>query len=360
MIREPDGVEVVATAADADGLDRPPLLVLDRVRRFLDEHDIGEGPLAWQRIGDGQSNITYLIEREDRRVVLRRGPRPPLPRSTHDMLRESRVQQGLARVGVPVPQILAVCADESLLGVPFYVMDYLDGEILLGSAPASLDTWDQRRATSEALVDTLASLHGVDLELAGLADFGRPQGYLERQIATFSGLASQVSERGLPLVAELGVWLEAHRPETQRAALVHGDYRLGNVMFRREAPASVAAVLDWEMAALGDPLADLDYLTATYCDVGSPGSVMEISDVTREPGYLTRAEIAERYAARSGLDVSQLPWYQALALWKSSVFLEAIYTRWVRGERPGDEFAPVLEHEIPRLLEVARDYAREA
>ena len=360
MIREPDGIEVVATGADTASLDRPPLLILDRVQGFLDEHGIGEEPLAWQRIGDGQSNITYLIGREDRRVVLRRGPRPPLPRSTHDMLREARVQQGLARVGMPVPKILAVCADESLLGVPFYVMDYLEGEIMLDSAPKELDSAEQRRATSEALVDTLAALHGVDLERAGLADFGRPQGYLERQIATFSGLASQVSERDLPLVAELGVWLEAHRPETQRAALVHGDYRLGNVMFRREAPASVLAVLDWEMAALGDPLADLGYLTATYCDADSPGSVMEISGVTREPGYLTRAAIAERYAARTGLDVSQLHWYQVLALWKSSVFLEAIYTRWRRGERPGDQFAPLLEHEIPRLLEVARDYSRGA
>lgn len=358
MIRVPDGIEVVATAADAAGLDRPPLLVLDRVQEFLDEHGIGKGPLAWQRIGDGQSNITYLIEREDRRAVLRRGPRPPLPRSTHDMLREARVQQGLAKVGVAVPKILAVCADESVLGVPFYVMDYLDGEILLDSAPEALDGIEQRRATSEALVDTLATLHSVDLERAGLADFGRPQGYLERQIATFSGLATQVSERELPLVAELGEWLEAHRPETQRAALVHGDYRLGNVMFGREAPAKVTAVLDWEMAALGDPLADLGYLTATYCDADSPGSVMEISGVTREPGHLTRAAIADRYAARTGLDVSRLPWYQALALWKSSVFLEAIYTRWRRSERPGDEFAPVLEHEIPRLLEVARDYAR--
>lgn len=358
MIREPDGVEVVETAADGERLERPPLLVVDRVQGFLDEHGIGIGPLAWQRIGDGQSNITYLIERGEQRIVLRRGPRPPLPRSTHDMLRESRVQQGLAKVGIAVPKILAVCDDESLLGVPFYVMDYLDGEIMLDSAPGALDTPGQRRATSEALVDTLAALHSVDLERAGLSGFGKPQGYLERQISTFSGLATQVSERELPLVAELGEWLEKHRPETQRAALVHGDYRLGNVMFRREAPAKVTAVLDWEMAALGDPLADLGYLTATYCDADSPGSVMEISDVTRAPGYLTRTEIAERYAERTGLDVSQLPWYQTLALWKSSVFLEAIYTRWRRGERPGDEFAPVLEHEIPRLLEVARDYAR--
>lgn len=353
MILEPDGVEVVATAADAAGLERPPLMVLDRVEAFFNDHKIGAGPIAWQRIGDGQSNITYLIKRDGRTVVLRRGPRPPLPRSTHDMLREARVQVGLAKAGCAVPNILAVCEDERVLGVPFYVMDYLDGEIIIENAPAALDTEEQRRATSEALVDTLADLHAVDLEQAGLTDFGRPEGYLERQIKTFSGLAGQVSERALPLVAELGGWLEANRPTTQRNALVHGDYRLGNVMYRREDPARVLAVLDWEMAALGDPLADLGYLTATYCDPTAPGSVMEISTATRQHGYLNRDQIARRYAQRTGLDVSDLPWYQVLALWKSSVFLEAIYTRWARGERPGDEFAPTLELEVPRLLEIA-------
>lgn len=358
MRREPDGIEVVATAADAEGLERPPLLVLDRVSAFLDEQGIGNGPIAWQRIGDGQSNITYLIQRGDQRAVLRRGPRPPLPRSTHDMLREARVQQGLARAGFAVPKILAVCDDERVLGVPFYVMDYLDGEIMIEAAPAALDTPEQRRATSEALVDTLAGMHNVDLEQAGLLDFGKPDGYLERQIKTFTGLAGQVSERELSLIGELGAWLESNRPATQRNTLVHGDYRLGNVMYQRESPARVLAVLDWEMATLGDPLADLGYLTATYCDAGSPGSVMEISTVTRTGGYLNRTEIAERYAKHTGLDVSQLPWYQVLALWKSSVFLEAIYTRWARGERPGDEFAPTLEAEVPRLLEIAHDYTK--
>ncbi len=358
MITEPDGVEVVRTAADAAGLDRPPLLVLDRVAAFLDKDVAVFGPaaapLAWQRIGDGQSNVTYLMERGGIRFVLRRGPRPPLPRSTHDMLREARVQQGLARVGVPVPRILAVCEDDAVLGVPFYLMEYLDGEIILGSAPPALDTVAARRATSEALVDTLVSLHGVDLEPAGLANFGKAEGYLERQLATFRALAGQVSERELPLVAELGTWLEAHRPKTQRHTLVHGDYRLGNVMFRRDAP-QVAAVLDWEMSALGDPLADLGYLTATYCDAASPRTIIEISTATLDEGYLDREGLAERYAAGTGLDLTPLPWYQSLALWKAAVFLEAIYTRWRRGERPGDAFAPSLEHEVPRMLEAARE-----
>ncbi|NLA65490.1 MAG: phosphotransferase family protein [Leucobacter sp.] len=354
MITQPDGVEVVATASDAEGLDKPPLLVLDRVLAYFDQIGFGSGPLAWQRIGDGQSNITYLIERGGRQAVLRRGPRPPLPRSTHDMLRESRVQQGLASVGMPVPNILAVCDDETVLGVPFYLMDYLDGEIILDTVPPALDTIEGHRAISEQLVDTLADIHSIDLEAAGLATFGKAEGYLERQIKTFSGLAGQVSERSLPLVAEIGAWLEANRPETQRPALVHGDYRLGNLMFRREAPARVLAVLDWEMAALGDPLADLGYLTVSYSDADAPGISLELSPATNGEGYLSRAQLAARYAERTGLSVEHLPWYEVLALWKSSVFLEAIYTRWCRGERPGDTFAPQLEQGVPHILEVAR------
>lgn len=358
MITTPDGTEVVATLEDAAGLAMPPLLIVDRVTKFLDERGIGEGPIAWQRIGDGQSNITYLIERGETRVVLRRGPRPPLPKSTHDMIREATVQQGLHRVGEPVPNILAVCDEVSVLGVPFYVMEYLEGVILLDETPEFFDTVAGRRKASEALVDTLVGLHGLDLERAGLASFGRPDGYLERQVKTFTGLAGQVSQRELPLIGELSRWLEANRPATQRPALVHGDYRFGNVMFEPAGDPRVLAVLDWEMATLGDPLADLGYLTVTYSDATSQGTVMELTSATLEEGYLNRAEIAERYAAGTGLDVSDLPWYQTLALWKSSVFLEAIYSRWQAGERPGDEFAHTLEFEVPRVLECAQAITR--
>lgn len=358
FLSEPDGVEVVVSSEQADTLVRggglPPLLVLQNVELFLDSHGLGEGPLQWQRIGDGQSNITYRIRRGQQDVVLRRGPRPPIPRSTHDMLREARVQQALGLAGVPVPKVLAVCEDESLLGVPFYVLEYLRGEILIDSLPPAFDPLEERRRVSESLVDTLAQVHAVDHEAVGLGTFGRPEGYLERQIATFSRLATQVGDRPLPLIGELATWLERTLPTTQRHCLVHGDYRLGNLMYAPAAPAQVLAILDWEMSTLGDPLADLGYLSATYCDPGPVRSVMEISTVTAQEGFLTREEIAQRYAGASGLDVSELPWYEVLALWKASVFLEQIYTRWTRGERPGDWFAPTLEQGVPELLEVAQ------
>lgn len=357
MITEPDGVEVVATRADAEGMELPPLLVLDSVTAFLDHHGLGSGPLAWQRIGDGQSNITYLLRRGGTHVVLRRGPRPPLPPSTHDMVREARIQQLLRPEGVAVPEILAVCEDDSVLGVPFYVMEALDGEVVTEEVPAALDTEEQRRAVSEALVDTLVRLHAIDVTSGDLATLGRPAGYLERQVRRFAGLWDVNSRRTLPAVGELADWLGRNVPQSQATAVVHGDYRLGNVMYRREAPARVLAVLDWEMATLGDPLADVGYLTATWSQAGAAETPLDLSPVTALPGFLTAPQLAERYAAATGLDLRPLPWYQTLALWKAAIFCEAMYTRWLAGERAGDDFAPRLEQGVPLLLERAREYA---
>jgi aminoglycoside phosphotransferase (APT) family kinase protein len=359
MQTQPDGIEVVATADDSALLAQPPFLVLDRVTGFLDEHGIGAGPLSWERIGEGQSNVTYRIRRGDVTAVLRRGPRPPLPRSTHDMVREARIQQLLRPHGVQVPQILAICEDPSVVGVPFYVMEALDGVVLTDAIPTPLDAPDQRHATSVALVDWLVQLHGIDVTSGDLAGFGRPEGYLERQVDRFAGLWDVNTTRDLPEVAELAKWLADNLPASQASSVVHGDYRLGNVMFAPAGPASVLAVLDWEMATLGDPLADLGYLTATYADPDRAPTPLELTPVTREPGYLSSGQLAARYAERTGLDLAPLPWYQAFALWKAAVFCEAIYTRWLKGERPHDHtFGPSLEQGVPRLAEAALEYAQ--
>lgn len=353
----PDGREVVATAADAAALASPPLLILDAVTAFLDEHNLGSGPLSWAQIGDGQSNVTYRLERGGEVFVLRRGPRPPLPRSTHDMIREARIQQLLQDRGIPVPAVLAVCADESVLGVPFYVMTFLEGLVITNSTPGALNSPEQRLATSNAVVDTLVQLHRVDVTTGDLASFGRADGYLRRQVERFSALWEINTTRSLPDVAVLGSWLADNLPTSQQASVLHGDYRPGNLMFQASAPARVAAVLDWEMAAIGDPLADLGYLTATYSEPGSPPSPLELTPVTRNPGYLRRADLIARYREQTDLSLDALPWYQALALWKASIFCEAIYTRWLKGERPGDtRFAPSLEAGVPQLLAQARAF----
>lgn len=346
----------IVPTADAIAPDGPPpLLVLDRVEAFLDEHGLGRGPLRAQRIGEGQSNVTFLITRGEDRFVLRRGPRPPLPPSTHDMMRESRLLQALAKTDVPVPEVLAVCPDTELLGVPFYVMAYLDGTVITDTLPAYLDNETDRRRISERLVDTLVSIHAVDYVAAGLGTFGRPDGYLRRQVARFAQLWEYNTKRDIPEVAKLADWLERNLPDSGPPALVHGDFRLGNLIYEPSSPARVQAVVDWEMATIGDPLADLGYLVATYAEEGYPSSPLELSPVTRGPGFLKRKELIARYAERSGRSVDGLGWYQALALWKAAVFCEAIYTRWLNGERPDDTtFAPTLEAGVPRLLELAR------
>ncbi|WP_307785461.1 phosphotransferase family protein [Microbacterium hibisci] len=357
MITAPDGTEVVATWADAADLDRPPLLVVDAVEEYLRHAGFGQGALAWERIGEGHSNVTYAIGYGGHDLVLRRGPRPPHPPSTHDMSREARVQRVLAAAGVPVPPIVAECDDPAVLGVPFYVMARIDGDVVTDAVPPALDDPTGRRGIAFAAVDALAALHAVPVDTGEVATLGRPDGYLSRQVGRFAALWEVNSRRTFPAVDELAAWLAERMPATQRASVVHGDFRIGNLMYAPGAPARVAAILDWEMATLGDPLADLGYFTATYARPGVRPTPLELTTVTRLDGFPETSELVDRYAARHPLDLSSLPWYEALAFFKAAVFCEALYTRWLDGQRPGDTFGPTLEEGVPRLLEAAQERA---
>jgi aminoglycoside phosphotransferase (APT) family kinase protein len=349
-------VDIVETVEEADELNLPPLLVLRPVVDYLDSRGIGEGSITATRIGEGRSNVTYLIERGTRRLVLRRPPRPPLPPSAHDVVREARVQQALEKAGAPVPHVVDICEDESVLGVAFYLTEYLEGWVVSEDLPVTFDPPAQRRRIGLGLVDALAEIHAVDWEEVGLAGFGKPTGYLQRQLRRWSDLWEVNATRELPAVAELGAWLEANRPESGRATVVHGDYRLGNVMLSPDTPARILAVLDWELSTIGDPLADVGYLVATYSESGSPRTPLELSPVTAAKGFPSRKELAEHYAERTGASLRGLPWYEALALWKAAVFCEAIYGRYLRGERD-DPWAASLSNGVPRLLEVAEESA---
>ena len=331
----------------------PPLLVLDRVRAFLDEHGLGSGEIRARRIGEGGgSNFTFLLEREEGRFVLRRPPRPPLPPSAHDMVREARLQLALAPLGIRLPTIRAVCDDESVLGVPFYVMDFLDGEVIGERLPPWLDE-PKRRRLGEDLVDTLVEIHGADVSTPALAAFTRPGSYLERQVRRFSQLWEVNATRDIPAVAEVGRKLAERMPEPLPETVVHGDYRLGNMMVASGAP-QIVAVLDWEMGAIGDPRADVGYLIATYSEPEGQPSPLGTSPVTTAPGFPSRSELVERYVAQSGRDVDALPWFESLALWKAAVFCEAIYGRYVRGElTAGDQRASRFEEGVPALAEAA-------
>ena len=368
----PDGVDVVATRDEVEGIQMPPLLILDALADWLDANGIGPagGELSWQRIGDGQSNITYLVDRQGggtstaghhgeatARFVIRRGPRPPLPPSAHDMVRESRVQRVLGERGIPVPHILGVCEDESVLGVPFYVMEHLVGVVVTDAPPPALTPVESKARLSDSVVDSLVGLHSVDVTDPAVAALGRPEGYLERQVRRFAGLWPQVSTRELDDFETVTRWLADNVPAQAGHAVVHGDYRLGNLMLDPLTPYQVLALLDWEMATLGDPLADLGYLTATWSDPAWEPTVMDHSTVTRAEGWWRRNDLVEAYARKTGTDLDALPWYQTLAMWKSAVFCEAMYTRWLRGERAGDTaFAPRLERGVPGLLTRAREH----
>jgi aminoglycoside phosphotransferase (APT) family kinase protein len=324
--------DIVATHAEAERNDRPPLLVVEPLAAFLDEHGLGSGPLAAEPVGDGHSNVTYLVRLGDAEVVVRRPPRPPLPPSAHDMLREARLLRALEPTDARVPRVLAVCEDEAVIGAPFYVMERLFGEVITTAVPAALDTPAERRRVGEELVDALVEVHAVDWRACGLEGFGRPTGYLERQVRRFGGLWEHSRTRDVPAVERIGAWLAENVPPSGPATIVHGDFRLGNTMYAPDAPARLVAVFDWEMATIGDPLADVGYLCATWVEPGDPDvGRFHVGRVTRAEGFPTRADLLARYEARSGREVADLRWYTALALWKSVVFMEGNYRRAVEG-----------------------------
>ncbi|MGH3077309.1 MAG: phosphotransferase family protein [Gaiellaceae bacterium] len=348
--------DIVETAADAKGSTKPPLLVLDRVRAFLDERGLGSGPIRARRIGEGGgSNFTFLLERDDGRFVLRRPPRPPLPPSAHDVVREARLQLALREAGFArLPTIVAVGEDEGILGVPFYVMEYLDGVVPTDELPAGLEAEATRGSLGTDLVDALVEIHAADVTTPALAAFARPGSYGERQVRRFAQLWEINKTREIPLVEEVAGGLAGTVPEPLPETVVHGDYRLGNTMVPLDAPSRIGAVLDWEMGAIGDPRADVGYLLATYSEPGGPPNPLGTSPVTALPGFPTKAELVERYVARSGRDAEPLHWFEALALWKAAVFCEAIYGRYMRGELGAeDERAARLEHGVPDLADAA-------
>ena len=352
-------MDVVDTAQDAAEQQLPPLLVREPLEEFLDTHGIGEGRLEAERIGDGHSNITFLVRRGDARVVLRRPPRPPLPPSAHDVLREARLLQALEGTPVRVPKVLAVGDDEAILGVPFYVMEEMHGSVLATAIPSALDTPEERRRTAEELVDALVEVHSVDWRACGLEGYGRPTGYLERQVRRFSGLWEHNKTRELPVVEELGEWLGRNMPQSPESTIVHGDYRLGNVMMADRAPAELVAIFDWELSTIGDPLADVGYLTVTWVQPDDPQDTMfaNLNAVTRAGGFLTREEMIARYEEKSGRSMSALNWYQALPLWKAAVFMEGNYKRFQSGSSD-DEYLGLFDRGVPMLAAKAREIAR--
>jgi aminoglycoside phosphotransferase (APT) family kinase protein len=344
---------IVDTPEQAAALDLPPLLVRRPLEAFLDARGLGSGPVEAEPVGEGHSNVTYLIRRDGGAWVLRRPPRPPLPPSAHDVLREARLLTAVQHADVRTPDVLATCDDASVIGAPFYVMERVDGDVMTAEVPPALDDEPSRARIGAELIDALVEVHAVDWRGCGLEGYGKPTGYLERQLRRFGGLWEHNRTRELPVLDRVTTWLAEHVPASGAATIVHGDYRLGNTMFAPGAPARLVAIFDWELATIGDPLADVGYLVATWSQHDDPEDALRgLGAATRRPGFPTRDELIARYEERSRRSMSDVRWYMTLALWKSAVFLEGSYKRRLAGTTE-DEFLDRLKTGVPDIAERA-------
>ncbi|GAA2265167.1 phosphotransferase family protein [Streptomyces atrovirens] len=358
--------------------DHPPGLDLDRLRGLLERERPGlvNGPLTGRLIEGGRSNLTYAVSDGASKWVVRRPPLGHVLATAHDMKREHRVISALHRTAVPVPRTVLLCEDEEVLGAPFYVMDFVEGTPYRTAGQLAPLGAERTRDAVLNLVDTLVELHAVDPGEAGLADFGRPEGFLDRQLRRWGKQLDASRNRELAGIDELHAALGRELPVSPAPAVVHGDYRLDNVLIgpasepkgragvegpnarrpeglgtiglsapaeaprRRTGPERgadrIKAVLDWEMSTLGDPLTDLGLLVMYSMPLGMPDS--PVSTTAEAPGHPTPAELIERYAARSGRDVSAVSWYTAFAWFKLAVILEGIHYRYTLGQTVGRGF----------------------
>lgn len=294
---------------------------LRRLGHVLAGHDLCGPTVTAHAIGDGHSNLTFLVSDGQSRVVVRRPPPPPLPPGAHDVMREATLLSALAPTAVPVPRVLATIAAGELLDVPIVVVEFVDGSVITESTPSPGSDTQLRQRIGESLVDTLAALHAVPWREVGLRNFGRPEGFNARQLRRMRAL---VTVDGAVPAAFMGLdeWLHAHVPPESGAAIVHNDYRIGNVIVDMEA-GRVAAVLDWELTTIGDPLADVGYLLASYPSYGEPlVATSKMGTAVLEPGYPARAELLDRYAGDTGADVSGVNWYAAFAMYKLAALYE--------------------------------------
>ncbi|NDZ79734.1 phosphotransferase family protein [Streptomyces sp. SID10853] len=334
----------------------PPGIDPEALRGHLDRVRPGlvRGPLSARLIEGGRSNLTYTVSDGTGRWVVRRPPLGHVLATAHDMKREHRVISALHPTGVPVPAPVLLCEDESVIGSPFYVMEFVEGTPYRTAAQLAPIGAERTRAAVLGLVDTLVDLHAVDPEAVGLADFGRPDGFLERQLRRWGKQLDASRNRELAGIDELHATLGRDLPRSPAPTVVHGDYRLDNVLLGDD--DRINAILDWEMSTLGDPLTDLGLLVMYSSDLGIPES--PVSTTSGAAGHPSPTELVERYAARSGRDTSAIAWYTAFAWFKLAVILEGIHYRYTLGQTVGAGFdrigslVPVfIEHGLTTLQE---------
>jgi aminoglycoside phosphotransferase (APT) family kinase protein len=343
------GDEATGTTEAPEGIDRAG------VEGWLaDKVADAQPPLTFERISGGRSNLTYAVRDAGGRAWALR--RPPLGKrlgSAHDMGREHKVISALGPTDVPVPPVVGLCEDESVSGAPFYVMDFVEGPVLRTKEEADAFPEAERSAIGERVVDTLVAIHAVDVDQVGLGDLGRKEDYVARQLHRWHGQWRESKTRELPVVDEVHERLSARIPEQGPATIVHGDYRLDNMILSES--GEVAAVVDWELCTLGDPLADVGLLLVYWSQPGDEFVPLQ-GPATIAPGFPTRDELKARYAERSGRDLSQIDFFVALGFWKLAVILEGVFARYAAGQygktdEGHEQFAKIVE----RLAEGAAE-----
>ena len=312
---------------------------------YLAEHLPGGMPseaIAVEQFPHGHSNLTYLVRLGDRELVLRRPPFGNRVKTAHDMGREYRILSRLCRVYDPAPCPLLFCEDEGVLGAPFYLMERRQGIILRRTPADSPLPPATVRRLCESLVEGLARLHALDYEAAGLGDIGKPGGYVERQVTGWSRRYGDARTDDLPDLERAAAWLAANRPPESGSALIHNDYKFDNLVLDPHDPARIVAVLDWEMATIGDPLMDLGTTLGYWIQADDPEPIRRfLAGPTALPGSLTRRELADHYARCAGRPVPDLLFYYVYGLFKIAVIAQQIYARYVRGATADPRFAPL-------------------
>lgn len=321
-------------------------LDLSKLEPFLLAHFPGTaGALTVEQYPSGHSNLTYLVRLAGHEFVLRRPPFGSKVKTAHDMSREYRVLSKLHSVYPAAPRALLYCDDDSILGAPFYLMEPVHGIIVRRDPPSGLQFGaEEARRLSEAFIENLAQLHSIDYAAAALADLGKPHGYLERQVHGWVDRYYGSQTHDLPEVASIAAWMKDHLPESSSATLIHNDYKYDNIVLAADDITRIIGVLDWEMATIGDPLADLGTALAYWVDPQDPGDLQKIRWCpSTYPGSFTRAQLVERYAHITGRDVSKIAFYLAFARFKIAVIIQQIYYRYQQGLTSDLRFAAMPE-----------------
>lgn len=299
-----------------------------------------DGGVSIEQFPGGHSNLTYLVRAGGREYVLRRPPLGPVPPKAHDMAREFRVLEAVHPWFPPAPKVFLLCEDASVMGSTFFLMERRQGVVLRRDLPAEFARDPEfPRKTSEGFIDCLAQLHSVDIERRGLAALGRPEGFLDRQVRGWTERWGRAKTEEIAGIEGLLAWLAVNIPQSPRPTLVHNDFKLDNIMLDAHDPGRVEAVLDWEMATVGDPLVDLGCTLCYWTEIGDPamrGGAM--SGITAQPGWLKRSDLVRRYAGKTGCNVSRLGYYEVFGLFKLGVILQQIYYRYHRGQTRDERF----------------------